>query len=72
MNLSLSPAFTVSHRFWVVVFSFSLVSMHIFISFLISGFLLLSCMSCKTIKLLEINIGKILCDLGIYFLWLYD
>ena len=33
MNLSLSTAFTVSHRFWVVVFSFSFVSMHILISF---------------------------------------
>ena len=37
MNLPLSTAFTVSHRFWVVVFSFSLVSMHILISFLISS-----------------------------------
>ena len=37
MNLPLSTAFTVSHRFWVVVFSFSFVSMHIFISFLISS-----------------------------------
>ena len=35
MNLPLSTAFTVSHRFWVVVFSFSFVSMHILISFLI-------------------------------------
>ena len=61
-----------AREFQKIMFSFSLVSMHIFISFLISGFLLLSCMSCKTIKLLEINIGKILCDLGIYFLWLYD
>ena len=34
MNLPLSTAFTVSHRFWVVVFSFSFISMHIF-SFLI-------------------------------------
>ena len=34
---SLSTAFTESHRFWVVVFSFSFVSMHIFISFLISS-----------------------------------
>ena len=33
MNLPLSPAFTVSHRFWVVVFSFSFVSMHILIFF---------------------------------------
>ena len=33
MNFPLSTAFTVSHRFWVVVFSFSLVSMRILISF---------------------------------------
>ena len=33
MNLRLSTAFTVSHRFWVVVFSFSFTSMHILISF---------------------------------------
>ena len=32
-NLPLSIAFTVSHRFWVVVFSFSFVSMQILISF---------------------------------------
>ena len=37
MNLPLSTAFMVSHRFWVVVFSFSFVSMHVFISFLISS-----------------------------------
>ena len=37
MNFPLRTAFTVSHRFWVVVFSFSLVSMHILISFLISS-----------------------------------
>ena len=36
MNLPLSTAFTVSHRGWVVVFSFSFISMHILISFLIS------------------------------------
>ena len=30
---TLSTAFTMSHRFWVVVFSFSFVSMHIFNSF---------------------------------------
>ena len=35
MNLPLSTAFTVSHRFWVVVFSFSFISMHILISFFI-------------------------------------
>ena len=35
MNFPLSTAFTVSNRFWVVVFSFSFVSMYIFISFLI-------------------------------------
>ena len=29
--------FTVSHRFWVVVFSFSFISRHILISFLISS-----------------------------------
>ena len=40
MNFPLSTAFIVLHRFWVVVFSFSLVSMHIFISFLISSDLL--------------------------------
>ena len=33
MNLPLRTAFTVSHRFWVVVFSFSFVSMDILISF---------------------------------------
>ena len=33
MNLPLSSAFTVSCRFWVVVFSFSFVYMHILISF---------------------------------------
>ena len=33
MNPPLSTAFTVSHRFWVVVFSFSFVSMHILIFF---------------------------------------
>ena len=32
MNFPLSTAFTVSHRFWIVVFSFSFVYMHIFIS----------------------------------------
>ena len=37
MNLPLSTAFTVSHRFWVVVFSFSFVSMDILISFLVSS-----------------------------------
>ena len=37
MNLPLSTAFAVSHRFWVVVFSFSLVYMQILISFLISS-----------------------------------
>ena len=35
MNLPLITAFTVSHRFGGVVFSFSFVSMHILISFLI-------------------------------------
>ena len=33
MNFPLSTAFTLSHRFWVVVFSFSFVSMHTLISF---------------------------------------
>ena len=33
MHLPLSTAFTVSHRFRVVVFSFSFISMHILISF---------------------------------------
>ena len=42
MNLPLSTAFTVSHKFWVVVFSFSFVSMHILISSLISSDLLVS------------------------------
>ena len=37
INLPLSTAFTVAHRFWVVVFSLSFVSMHILISFLISS-----------------------------------
>ena len=32
-NLTLSTAFIVSHRFWVVMFSFSFISMHILISF---------------------------------------
>ena len=32
MNLPLSTAFTVSHRFWVVVFSFSFIYKHILIS----------------------------------------
>jgi len=35
MNFPLSTAFTVSHRFGVVVFLFSFISMHILISFLI-------------------------------------
>ena len=33
MKFPLSIAFTVSHRFWVVVFSFSFISMHILIFF---------------------------------------
>ena len=33
MNLPLSTAFTESHRFWVVVFSFSFIFMHILILF---------------------------------------
>ena len=37
MKLPLSTAFTESHQFWVVVFSFSFIPMHIFISFLISS-----------------------------------
>ena len=37
MNLSLSTAFTEFHRFWVVMFSFSFVSMYILISFLSSS-----------------------------------
>ena len=37
MNLPLGTAFTESHRFWVVMFSFSFVSMHILIHFLISS-----------------------------------
>src|SRR5574339_214491 len=37
MNFPLRTAFKVSHRFWVVVFSFSFVSMQILISFLISA-----------------------------------
>ena len=37
MNLHLSTAFTESHRFWVVVFSFLFISMHILICFLISS-----------------------------------
>ena len=36
MNFPLSTAFTVSHSFWVVVFSVSFISMYILISFLIS------------------------------------
>ena len=37
MNLPLSTAFTESHSFWVVVFSFTFLSMHILIYFLISS-----------------------------------
>ena len=37
MNLPLSTVFTESHRFLVVVLSFSFVSMHILIYFLISS-----------------------------------
>ena len=37
MNFPLRTAFAVSHRFWVVVFSFSFVSMQSLISFLISS-----------------------------------
>ena len=37
VNFPLSTAFTVSHRFWVVVFSFSFIYMHILICFLISS-----------------------------------
>ena len=37
MNFPLSTAFTVSHRFLVVMFSFSFVSMHILISLFISS-----------------------------------
>jgi len=37
MNFPLRTAFTVSHRFWVVVFSLSFVSTQILISFLISS-----------------------------------
>ena len=40
MNLPLSTGFTEPHRFWVVLFSFSFVSMHIFISALISSVML--------------------------------
>ena len=36
-ELPLRTAFTVSHRFWVVVFSFSFVSVQILISFLLSS-----------------------------------
>ena len=38
--LPMNTAFTESHRFWVVMFSFSFVSMHILISSLISSDLL--------------------------------
>ena len=37
MNFPLSTAFIVSHRFWVVVFSFSFFSMYILISYFISS-----------------------------------
>ena len=37
LNLPLSTAFTVSHRFWIDVFSFSFISKHILISFFISS-----------------------------------
>ena len=46
MNLPLSIAFTVSYRFRVVVFSFSFVSMHILISFLISSVIFLVIQQC--------------------------
>ena len=45
MNLPLSTDFMVSHRFWVVVFSFSFVYMHILISFLISSVICWLCRS---------------------------
>ena len=37
VNFPLRTAFTVSHRFWVVVFSFSFVSMQILVYFVISS-----------------------------------
>ena len=37
MHLPLSTSFTESHRFWVVMISFSSVSVHILISFFISS-----------------------------------
>ena len=37
MNRPLGTAFTESHRFSVVMFSFSFVSMHVLITFLISS-----------------------------------
>ena len=37
MILPLSTAFSESHKFWIVMFSFSFFSMHILISFLISS-----------------------------------
>ena len=41
MNFPLRAAFTVSHMFWVVVFSFLFVSMQILISFLISSVIII-------------------------------
>ena len=37
INFPLNTAFIVSYRFWVVVFSFAFISMHILISFFISS-----------------------------------
>ena len=45
MNLPLNTAFTESHRFWVVVLSFSFISMHILLSFLMDFFLNADCHS---------------------------
>ena len=41
MNLPLSTDYTVFHRFWDVIFSFSFISMHILITFLISSVIFL-------------------------------
>ena len=61
MNLPLSTAFTVSHRFWVVVFSFSFISALIFmISFLLLTLGLFcssfsSCLMCK-VRLFDVSL----------------
>ena len=63
-NLPLSTAFTESHRFGVVVFSFSFISMHILISFLI--FAMVSFVSFAFISALIFKISFPLLTLGFF------